>query len=217
MTDIRTPRRRRGMGFIRAMAIASVATVGLAVVNSGTATAGFDGGNSVVDHGGNKIEALTADTFIQFVPPLDGNPLTREWFHNGRAAFNITGPGADAFEGTITIGYQVGYPATFDGHITFKWQTPDLELDFFPPEDNGAILTNIIPVLGFDMSVGFGPGIVNVPAATGDISGSGGDIALSNFEGTATGVLGQTSIRPYVTVVSAAGDSVTAYGPIFRN
>ncbi len=205
------------MGFIRAMAIASVATVGLAVANSGTAAAGFDGANSVVDHGGNKIEALTADTFVQFVPPLDGNPLTREWFHNGRAAFQITGPGADAFTGTITIGYQVGYPATFDGHITFKWQTPDLELDLDPMGAVSPVITNIIPVLGFDATVGFGPGIVNVPAATGDISGASGDIALSNFEGTATGVLGQTSIRPYVQVVSAAGDTVVAYGPIFRN
>ncbi|MFH5207799.1 MspA family porin [Antrihabitans spumae] len=215
MTDIRTPRRRRGLGFVRGMALATVAAAALALGNSGAASAAIDGSNSVVDFNGNRIEAITADTFIQFVPPLDGNPLTREWFHNGRAAFKVEGPDAEDFEGTITIGYQVGYPATFDGSINFGWN-PEVEI-----EVGGDSITptigDIIPLPGFDMEVGFGPGIVDVPAAEGDISGTEGDIALSNFQGTVTGVLGVTSIRPYVKVVSAAGDTVVAYGPIFRN
>ncbi|CAM2947522.1 MspA family porin [Skermania piniformis] len=217
MTELRSPRRRRGLAFARAIAVASVAAVGLAVGNSGTASAAVDGSQHVVDHGGNTIEAQTVDTAINFVPPLDGNVFTREWFHSGRAAFKITGPDADDFEGHITMGYQVGYPATFDGHITAKYQTPDLELDLDSSFAPSFAITNLIPVVGFDVSVGPGPGIVDVPAAEGDVSGAEGDIALTGFQGTVTGVVGPTSIRPYVKLVSSAGDTVVAYGPIFRN
>ena len=31
-----------------------------------------------------------------------------------------------------------------------------------------------------------------------------------------TGVVGETTIRPYVTLVSSTGDSVTTYGPVWK-
>lgn len=215
MTDIRTPRRNRGLGTVRSLALASVAAVGLAVATSGSASA-IDSQNSIVDFDGNTITATISDTYINFVPPLDGNPLTREFFHNGRAGFTVSGPDADDFEGTIVIGYQVGYPATLDGSISVNYSTPQLELEL---SDGGgsATIGDILPTLGGELSVGFGPGIVDVPATEGDISGDEGDIALSAFHGTVTGVLGPTNIRPYVTVKSSAGDSVTTYGPIATN
>ncbi|KAA0023785.1 MspA family porin [Antrihabitans cavernicola] len=218
MTDIRTPRRNRGLGTARALALASVAAVGLAVATSGSASAVVDSQNSVVDHDGNTIAAIISDTHINFVPPLDGNPLTREFFHNGRAGYKVTGPKADSWSGKVAIGYQIGYPATLSGHITVNYQTPQLEVDIVgntgvPTAD----FTNILPTIGGDLSVGFGPGIVDVPATSGSTSGAEGDIALSAFHGTVTGVLGPTNIRPYVTVTSGAGDSVTTYGPIATN
>ena len=216
MTETRTSRQRRGLGFVRAIAVSTVAAVGLVLANSGAASAGIDGSAFVVDGSGTRIEAQTADTSISFVPPLDGNPLSREFFHSGRAGFVA----ADGFEGTITIGYQVGFPATADGRVYFKAQTPNLEVDFgdiFGVPGVDVLLTDLIPVVGFEVGASFGPGIVSVDVATGSISGGSGSIAIGGIQGTVTGVLGQTSIRPYVKVVSGNGDTVVAYGPIFRN
>ncbi|MBJ8344085.1 MspA family porin [Antrihabitans sp. YC2-6] len=216
MTETRTFRRRRGLGFIRAVAIASVATIALALGNSGTASAALDGSAYIVDGGGNRIEAQTIDTSISFVPPLDGNPVSREFFHSGRAGF-VAG---DDFSGTVTLGYQIGYPATADGRVYFKWQSPDLELDLAADQDGAGIallFTNLIPVIGMEIGASFGPGIVSVDVAEGSVTGGSGSIAIGGIQGTVTGVLGQTSIRPYVKVVSDNGDTVVAYGPIFRN
>ena len=214
MTETRTSRQRRGLGFVRAIAVSTVAAVGLVLANSGAASAGIDGSAFVVDGSGTRIEAQTADTSISFVPPLDGNPISREFFHSGRAAFVA----ADGFEGTITIGYQVGFPATADGRVYFKAQTPNLELDLDPGLGIDLfILTDLLPVVGFEVGASFGPGIVSVDVASGSIKGGSGSIAIGGIQGTVTGVLGQTSIRPYVKVVSGNGDTVVAYGPIFRN
>ena len=216
MTETRTSRQRRGLGFVRAIAVSTVAAVGLVLANSGAASAGIDGSAFVVDGSGTRIEAQTADTSVSFVPPLDGNPVSREFFHSGRAAFVA----ADGFEGTITIGYQVGFPATADGRVYFKAQTPNLEVDFgdiFGSPGVDVLLTDLIPVVGFEVGASFGPGIVSVDVASGSIKGASGSIAIGGIQGTVTGVLGQTSIRPYVKVVSANGDTVMAYGPIFRN
>ncbi|MUM15575.1 MULTISPECIES: MspA family porin [unclassified Mycobacteroides] len=51
--------------------------------------------------------------------PLDRSRLTREWFDSGRAVYAVTGPDADAFEGTLELGYpwslgaDIQEPATF--------------------------------------------------------------------------------------------------------
>ncbi|NMN99033.1 porin [Nocardiaceae bacterium YC2-7] len=201
---------------MRAIAIAAVAAAGVALTNNGTASAGIDGSSSIVDGNGVRIEAQTVDTNISFVPPLDGNPLSREFFHSGRAGFVA----ADNFDGTITIGYQIGFPATGSGRVYFKAQTPELEVDFgnnFGTPRAALLLSHLIPVAGFEVGASFGPGIVSVDVASGSIKGGSGTIAIGGIHGTVTGVLGQTSIRPYVKVVSSHGDTVVTYGPIFRN
>lgn len=198
---------RRARGMFRMLTVATAVAVGLTLGN-GPASAEIDSTAHIVDGSGLTIEAIQEDTTIEFVPPLDGNPLSREWFHNGTAAFKISGEGADEFEGEITVGYQVGFPASFDGKLTFSWSTPGLELDL----DGGGTLDSLIPQAGVELEVGFGPGIETIEAATGEISGDEGFIRMHGFHGTVTGVVGPTNIRPFVTVTSANGDSVTTYG-----
>ena len=79
-----------------------------------------------------KIGTLTVqqwDTFLNGVFPLDRNRLTREWFHSGRAKYNVAGPGADDFEGTLELGYQIGFPWSLGVGINFSYTTPNILLD----------------------------------------------------------------------------------------
>ncbi len=91
--------------------MASAIAVGLAM-GAGSAAAGIDSSSIVLDGKNRTVEAVQSDTRIDFVAPLDGNPLTREWFHSGAASYLVTGPEAEAWSGHLIVGYQVGYPAT---------------------------------------------------------------------------------------------------------
>lgn len=202
---------RRGRFTIYGLLVAFATVIALL---ASTATAGATEA-SITDAKGNTMTAIERDTVINWVPPLDGNPLTREWFHDGVAGYAISGPDAEGWSGTIKIGYQVGYPATFNGQITFNYSTPSLGIDL---SDGGITLGNLIPTLGVQLSVGFGPGIQNVDIASAAVSGADGYVGVRGFHGSVTGVVGQTSIRPYVTLISSAtGDTVTTYGDIWRN
>ncbi|MEU8901476.1 MspA family porin [Nocardia sp. NPDC048505] len=193
-------------------ALASVLATGLALGN-GSAAAAIDSSNSIVDQSSRTVEAIQSDTRIDFVPPLDGNPLTREWFHHGTAAWRISGPNADKWHGHITIGYQVGFPATMNGRLKFEYSTPGLGLDL--GDDSVLKIDSLIPRAGIELEVGFGPGIKTVEVAGGDVSGIEGYLRLGAFHGTVTGVLGPTNIRPFVAVVSASGDTVITYGQLW--
>ncbi|RJO73513.1 porin [Nocardia panacis] len=197
--------------YARAVAAVAIVVAGLAV-GAGAATAGIDSTNAVVDHGDRTVEAIQRDTRIDFVPPLDGNPLTREWFHDGEAGFRIGGPDAESWSGHVTIGYQVGYPATLNGRIKFNWNTPGLGVDLGGSDGVKARIDSLIPQFGVELDAGFGPGIQSVECAGGDVSGSDGFIRMSGFHGSVTGVLGQTTIRPWVRVVGSSGDTVVTYG-----
>ncbi|MGV9414117.1 MspA family porin [Nocardia sp. NPDC003693] len=195
----------------RTMAVAMAIGVGLAVGTS-TSVAGIDSSNSIVDRQERTVEAIASDTRIDFVPPLDGNPLTREWFHNGKAAFRVSGPKAEDWSGELTLGYQVGYPATLNGKLRFQWWTPNLGVEI--GTDPGVTVNNLLPQAGVEIEAGFGPGIQTVAAASGEVSGLEGFIQMSGFHGTVTGVLGQVTIRPWVKIVSSNGDTVITYGPM---
>ncbi|MBB5917222.1 hypothetical protein BJY24_006134 [Nocardia transvalensis] len=196
----------------RATAAAAAVAIGIALAG-GTAAGGIDSVSSIVDHSTRTVEAIQSDTRIDFVPPLDGNPLTREWFHNGRAAYRVSGPNTDDWRGHITIGYMVGYPATLSGKIKFHYYTPGLGAQV--GTDSFIQLFDLIPQIGAEIEVGTGPGIQTFECAGGDISGGEGFIQMSGFHGTVTGVLGQTTIRPFVRVVGADGDTVITYGPLW--
>uniref|UniRef100_UPI000835A754 MspA family porin n=1 Tax=Nocardia jejuensis TaxID=328049 RepID=UPI000835A754 len=145
----------------RTAAVVAAMTVGLALGTSMSA-AGVDSSNSILDRQERTVEAIQSDTRISFVPPLDGSPLTREWFHDGTASYRISGDKAQDWSGQITLGYQVGYPATLDGKIRFQWQTPNLGAEL--GSDPKLTLNNLIPMAGIELSVGFGPGIQSVEA-----------------------------------------------------
>ncbi|UGT44511.1 MspA family porin [Nocardia yamanashiensis] len=199
---------------VRTAAVAAALTLGLALSTSMSAAA-IDSSNSIVDRQNRTVEAIQSDTKISFVAPLDGNPLTREWFHDGRASFKISGAKAEDWSGKITMGYQVGYPATLDGKIRFQWWSPSIGVEV--GEDPKITLGSLIPQLGLEIAVGFGPGIQTIEAAGASISGVDGYIQMSGFHGTVTGVLGQVTIRPWVSIVTGNGDTVVTYGPLWTN
>ncbi|MFT7025261.1 MAG: hypothetical protein ACJA07_004383 [Rhodococcus sp. (in: high G+C Gram-positive bacteria)] len=223
MTEIQKPRRSRGLKSMGAAVVAGASVVGL-VLGTGTASAAVDSTNSVVDANGNLITVTLSDTFLNSVPPLDGNPLTREWFANGVAGWEVTGPDADDFEGTVAVGYQVGYPASLGGSVSFGYTTPNIAVDFTLPGEDGLIpldigTSDLLPSAGFEAEIGPGPGIVDATAASGEIQGTSGDaegpsgtIQIANAHGTATGILGNVRVRPYVMVTSSTGDVAVTYG-----
>lgn len=218
MTEIQKPRRSRGLKSMGAAVVAGASVVGL-VLGTGTASAAVDSTNSVVDANGNLITVTLSDTFLNSVPPLDGNPLTREWFANGVAGWEVTGPDADDFEGTVAIGYQVGYPASLGGKVTFDYKTPGLDVGIDSDGSFGADISGILPQAGFSAEIAPGPGIVDATAASGEIQGTSGDAAgasgtiqIANAHGTATGILGNVRVRPYVSVTSSTGDVAVTYG-----
>ncbi|WP_245810939.1 MspA family porin [Rhodococcoides corynebacterioides] len=200
---------------VRAAVVASAAVVGL-VVGSGSASAAVDDSNSVVDGGGNTITVSQSDTFINSVFPLDGSPLTREWFHNGRAIVDVTGPDAEDFSGTVTIGYQVGYPASLGGELTFDYTTPGLELGISSAGAVSGTLSDVLPQAGVGVTLEPGPGIETVEVASGAASGAHTEIQIANLHGTATKIAGNVSVRPYVQVVSDNGDVATTFGQPWR-
>ncbi|WP_216899616.1 MspA family porin [Nocardia alni] len=192
--------------------LSAVAAIALgATVGASPADATIDGANSVIDHDLRTVQALSEDTRITAVQPMDGNPLTREWYHDGTAAFHVSGPGAKDWHGHITVGYMVGYPATLDGKLKFEYETPGLEFELTNPP--ALDFNDLVPRIGGELDVGLGPGVKSVDAADGDVHGAEGFIRLSGFHCTVTGVLGTTTIRPFVKLVSSDGDTVIAYGP----
>jgi MspA len=204
------------------VALTAVAAVTVAVMAATPEPADMKLANSVVDSSdqiagdGVTIQVYQSDDSARFVPPLDGNPLTHEWFHSWTAGYKITGPKAKNFAGHVAIGYLVGYPVSFNGRLSFDWKTPSLALNLCPL-GCGPSVGDLVPQLGVDLAVQNGPGIQSVVAAQGDVQGPEGVLHVSNLHGTATGVVGQLRLRPYVTIQAAHGDQVTTYGPTFTN
>ena len=98
-------------------------------VSTGTSHAGLDNELSLVDGQDRTLTVQQWDTFLNGVFPLDRNRLTREWFHSGRAKYIVAGPGADEFEGTLELGYQIGFPWSLGVGINFSYTTPNILID----------------------------------------------------------------------------------------
>jgi hypothetical protein len=193
--------------------LAMVAAIAALFVSTGTSHAGLDNELSLVDGQDRTMTIQQWDTFLNGVFPLDRNRLTREWFHSGSAVYNVAGAGADAFEGTLELGYQIGFPWSLGVGINFSYTTPNILLDDATPANPLQVITpNLFPGVSISADLGNGPGIQEVATFSVDVSGPHGKVAVSNAHGTVTGAAGGVLLRPFARLISKAGDSVTTYG-----
>ena len=195
--------------------IAMVAAIASLFVSTGTSHAGLDNELSLVDGQDRTLTIQQWDTFLNGVFPLDRNRLTREWFHSGRAKYIVAGAGADEFEGTLELGYQIGFPWSLGVGINFSYTTPNILLDqFSPTAPLGAAFTtpNLFPGVSISADLGNGPGIQEVATFSVDVAASKRGVAVSNAHGTVTGAAGGVLLRPFARLISSSGDSVTTYG-----
>lgn len=205
----------KGIGRVLAIFLAVLAGL---FAGPGTAQAGMDNQMSLVDGAGRTMTIQQWDTYLDGVFPLDRNRLTREWFHSGKAMYNVVGPEADKFEGTLELGYQVGFPWSLGVGINFSYTTPNILLDDvsisplgFDPL--GSIITpNLFPGVSISSDLGNGPGIQEVATFSVDVAGPEGSVAVANAHGTVTGAAGGVLLRPFARLISNTGDSVTTYG-----
>src|ERR1700720_2508499 len=207
------------MKAISRVLIAMVAAIAALFLGTGTSHAGLDNELSLVDGQDRTLTIQQWDAFLNGVFPLDRNRLTREWFHSGSAVYNVAGAGADSFEGTLELGYQIGFPWSLGLGINFSYPTPNFLFDDqnFGPAGLGSLSTsiitpNILPGLSISADLGNGPGIQEVAAFSGDVSGPDGKVAVSNAHGPVAGAAGGVLLRPFARLISKAGDSVTTYG-----
>jgi hypothetical protein len=207
---------RENMKAISRVLIAMVVAVASLFVSTGTSHAGLDNELSLVDGQDRTLTIQQWDTFLNGVFPLDRNRLTREWFHSGRAKYIVAGEGADDFEGTLELGYQIGFPWSLGVGINFSYTTPNILFDqapLIPSTDTGFITTpNLFPGVSISADLGNGPGIQEVATFSVDVAGANGGVAVSNAHGTVTGAAGGVLLRPFARLISSAGDSVTTYG-----
>jgi hypothetical protein len=204
---------------IRWSLVALVAVVAALITGLATSHAAMDNELSVDDSQGRTLNVQQWDVLLNGVSPLDMNPLTREWFHNGRAAYHVSGDGADDFKGTLELGYQVSFPWQLGNAINFSYSTPNLNLDqtrlpgiFSVPGSLVVTSPPLLPGVGINLDLGNGPGIQEVSTFKVDISGADGAVAIAGAHGSFTGAAGGVVLRPFARLTSSDGDSVTTYG-----
>lgn len=201
------------MKAISRVLVALVAAFAALLTSTGTSHAGLDNELSLVDGQDRTLTVQQWDTFLNGVFPLDRNRLTREWFHSGRAKFIVAGPGADEFEGTLELGYQIGFPWSLGVGINFSYTTPNILLDGATPANPIQVITpNLFPGVSISADLGNGPGIQEVATFSVDVKGASGGVAVSNAHGTVTGAAGGVLLRPFARLIASTGDSVTTYG-----
>ena len=159
------------MNLIARGTIAVVVAFTTLVATPGTSHAGLDNELNLVDGPDRTLTIQQCDTFLNGVFPLDRNRLTREWFHSGSAVYNVAGAGSDEFEGTLELGYQIGFPWSLGVGINFSYTTPNILID----DGNlsglnpfgSAITPNLFPGVSISADLGNGPGIQEVATIPG--------------------------------------------------
>ena len=198
--------------------VAILAASSALFVGAGTAQADMDDQMSLVDGKGRTMTIQHWDTVLNGVFPLDRNRLTREWFQSGRVVYNVAGPGAEEFAGTLELGYQIGFPWSLGVGLNFSYTTPNIFLDdvsISPLDFNplGSVITpNLFPGASIGADLGQGPGIQEVATMSVDVEGPEGAVAIANSHGQVTGAAGGVLLRPFARLISQAGDQVTTYG-----
>ncbi|MEX1176213.1 MAG: MspA family porin [Mycobacterium sp.] len=198
--------------------VALVAASSALFVGAGTAHAGMDDQMSLVDGKGRTLTIQQWDTVLNGVYALDRNRLTREWFHSGRSVYNVSGPGAEEFAGTLELGYQVGFPWSLNVGLNFSYSTPniflsDASLSPLGFDPLGSVVTpNLFPGASIASDLGNGPGVQEVATFSVDVEGPEGAVAVANAHGMVTGAAGGVLLRPFARLISQTGDNVTTYG-----
>jgi hypothetical protein len=204
------------MKAISRVLMALIVAIAALFVSTGTSHAGLDNELSLVDGQDRTLTIQQWDTFLDGVFPLDRNRLTREWFHSGRAKYTVAGPGAADFEGTLELGYQIGFPWSLGVGINFSYTTPNILIDdgnLSGLDPFGSVITpNLFPGVSISADLGNGPGIQEVATFSVDVKGPNGKVAVSNAHGTVTGAAGGVLLRPFARLIASTGDSVTTYG-----
>lgn len=204
------------MKLVSRMLIAIVGACATFSVSAGTSHADLKNEQSLVDGSDRGLTIQQWDTILNGVPPLDRNRLTREWFHSGRAKYIAAGPGADEFEGTLELGYQISFPWTLGVGLNFGYTTPNVYLSpdlTQPPFGLDSFGTpNLFPGVSISTDLGNGPGIQEVVTFSADVVGATGDVAVSNAHGTVTGAAGGVILRPFARLIASSGEIVTTYG-----
>ena len=163
----------------RALVATVLAVAGL-FAGSPVSQAALDNQMSLVDGGGRTMTIQQWDTNLDGVFPLDRNRLTREWFHSGKAMYDVVGPGSDEFAGTLELGYQIGFPWSLGVGINFSYTTPNILLDDanFSPlgfDPLGSVITpNLFPGVSISSDLGNGPGIQEVATFSVDVEAPNG-------------------------------------------
>ena len=209
-----------GVRVIGRLAVVLIAAIGLSLVSPASAQAGLDNELSLIDGQGRTMTVQQWDTHLNGVFPLDRNRLTREWFHSGRALYEVTGDGAEDFEGVLELGYQIGFPWSMGVGVNFAYTTPNVNLDqtaigvFDLIPVDALIFTTppLFPGASISADLGNGPGIQEVATFSVDVAGPKGGVAVNNAHGTVTGAMGGVLLRPFARLISNQGDSVTTYG-----
>jgi hypothetical protein len=199
--------------------VALVALSALLITGPGTSHAAMDNELSIVDSEGRTLNVQQWDVLLKGVSPLDMNPLSREWFQDGRAVYHVDGDDADDFKGTLELGYEVSFPWQMGNAINFTYTTPNLNLDqtklptiFGTPAELVVTSPPVIPGLGVNIDLGNGPGVQDVSTFKVDVSGADGAVAIAGAHGSVTGAAGGVTLRPFARLTSSDGDSVTTYG-----
>jgi MspA len=214
--DISAEEKMKG---IRRSLVAVVALSTALVIGLATSHAAMDNELSVEDSLGRTLNIQQWDVLLNSVSPLDMNPLSREWFHHGRAVYHVSGEGADDFTGVLELGYQIGFPWKLGNGINFSYTTPNLNLDQSTVPgifgQGGALVVTsppLIPGVGINIDLGNGPGLQEVSTFKVKVAGADGAVAVAGAHGSVTGAAGGVTLRPYARLTSSDGDSVTTYG-----
>jgi hypothetical protein len=184
-------------------------------VGSGVSNAALDDQQSLVDSAGDTLTVQEWDTFLNGVSPLDRNRLTREWFESGRVAYNVVGPNAANFTGTLELGYQVNFPWALGVGLNFHYVTPNFYRDGAMPfvTDAHTDSSILFPSFSISSDLGNGPGVQEVATFSVPVTGQSGAVRIANAHGTVTGAAGSVVLRPYARLTGkTASDSISTYG-----
>ena len=198
------------------VASAVLASIATSFVGSDVTQAQSGTEFSLVDGQGRTLTVQQRDTLLNNVFPLDRNRLTREWFHSGRAEYHVAGLAAEAFEGRLELGYQIGFPWSYGVGLHFTYTTPNLSIDGgdFTASTLGldsVVTPDLLPGMSIGVDLQNGPGIREVATLAVDVTGPSGGVTVLNAHGTVTGAAGGVLLRPFARLISSTGDSVATY------